>query len=228
MSVMFVVAKTADVVPGRGLVAAITLGYLSWPAASGYLRIFLSGNLLRNHVEVHHIVARRSLVALSAVERAWRRMLEFSNSPTGCCVALCAFYAEQSQVPVFSGVASSAVESLAGGTLVELTRNSNAQPRLKRLERSGAASVCSRRARKCSCADLGELHVVHRDRADVRTLMLDVTCSTFPDAGVECGGLTAEQPFGVRMAGRALRGRYSDGRLVARFASIGEVSVFRR
>ena len=123
---MLVVANAADVIPGRGLVAAITLVHLSWPAASGYLRIFLSGNLLRNHVEVHHVVARRSLVALSAVERAWRRMLEFSNSPTGCCVALCAVYAEQSQVPVFSGVASSAVEGLARGTLVELTRNSNA------------------------------------------------------------------------------------------------------
>jgi len=34
------------------LLAAITLVHLSWPAASGYLRIFLSGDLLRNHARM--------------------------------------------------------------------------------------------------------------------------------------------------------------------------------
>ena len=67
MLMMLVIANAADVIPGRGLMAAIALVHLRWPAASGYLRIFLSGDLLRNHVEVHHVVTRRSLVALRAV-----------------------------------------------------------------------------------------------------------------------------------------------------------------
>jgi hypothetical protein len=45
-SVVFVVPHAADVVPGRCLVAAIALGHLSSPAALGYLRIFLPGDLL--------------------------------------------------------------------------------------------------------------------------------------------------------------------------------------
>jgi hypothetical protein len=110
---MLVVANAADVIPGRGLMAAVTLVDLSWSAASGYLRIFLSGDLLRNHVEVHHVVTRRSLVALSAVERARGRMLEFSDSPARCCVTLGAVFAEQSQVPVFGQMASSTVKGLA-------------------------------------------------------------------------------------------------------------------
>ena len=64
---MLVVANAADVIPGRGLMAAIALVHLSRAAALGHLRIFLSGDLLRNHVEVHHVVARWSLVALRAV-----------------------------------------------------------------------------------------------------------------------------------------------------------------
>ena len=67
LSMVFVIAKAADVVPDGGLVAAIALGHASCSATSGYLRIFLSGDLLRNHVEVHHVVAPWSLVALRAV-----------------------------------------------------------------------------------------------------------------------------------------------------------------
>ena len=152
-------------------------------------------------------------------------MLESSNSPTGCRVALGAIVAEESDVPVFGQVAPSAVEGLARGTLVELTGDSNAQPRLQRLERGGATGIRSSRACECSCADLGELHVVHSDRADAGTPMLDVTCSTLPDARVECGRLAAEQSFIVRMAKRAFRGRHAEVRLVARYAPIGEVSV---
>ncbi len=38
-SMMFVPADTFDVVPGRSLVAAITLVHLHWPAAFGDLRV---------------------------------------------------------------------------------------------------------------------------------------------------------------------------------------------
>ena len=106
---MFVISNAADIVPGRGLVTAITLGYVGYSAASGYPLIFLPGDLLRDHVEVHHVMTSRSLVALSAVKRAWCRMLEFSDSPIGCRMALGAIFAEEPKMPVFGGVASRAV-----------------------------------------------------------------------------------------------------------------------
>lgn len=65
-SVVFVEADAFDVVPRSSLMAAITLVHLSWPATSAYLRIFLSGYLLRNHVEVHHVVTWRGLMTLAA------------------------------------------------------------------------------------------------------------------------------------------------------------------
>ena len=73
-SMMLVVPHSLDVIPGRGLVASIALVHLSRAAALGHLRIFLAHNLLRDHVEVHHIVTRRSLVALRAIKRARRGM----------------------------------------------------------------------------------------------------------------------------------------------------------
>ena len=205
--------------------AAIALVHLRWPTASGYLRVFLSSDFLRNHVEVHHVVTRRRLVALGAVERAWRRMLEFSNSPTGCCVALGALLAEQAHVLVFGQMTSGAVEGFARRTLVELAGDSNAQPRFHRLECGCAGGVMSRRARKCPRSDLGQFHVVHDNGRDVRTLVLDVTCCALPDAGVERGRLTAEQSFVVRMAVRALSVGNAGVRLVARLAALAQVSV---
>ena len=123
---MFVISNAADVIPRGGLVTAITLVHLGCPAACSYLRIFLSGDLFRNHVKVHHVVTRRSLVALSAVERAWGGMLEIGNSPCGSRVALGALRAEQPHMPIFGGVASDAVEGVARGALIQLTRDSNA------------------------------------------------------------------------------------------------------
>src|ERR1700675_2182237 len=136
-------------------------------------------------------------------------MLELGDCPFGHAVALCTVLAEQSQVPVFGGVASSAIEDFARGVRIKLTGNSNAQPRLQRLERGSAGVVRSRREHKCPCADLGELHVVHCDRADVRTLMLDVTCPALPDARVERGRLTTEKALVVRWTARAFGGGHA-------------------
>ena len=63
---MLVPADTFDVVPGRCLMTAITLVDLSRAAAFRHLRVFLFGDLLRDHFEVHHVVARRRLMALRA------------------------------------------------------------------------------------------------------------------------------------------------------------------
>ncbi len=78
---MFVPTDVFDVVPGRGLMAAITLIHLNGAAASGHLRIFLSGDLFRNHFKVHHVMARRRLMTLRARERCGRRMTEVGDSP---------------------------------------------------------------------------------------------------------------------------------------------------
>ena len=56
-SVVFVEADAFDVVPRGGLMAEETLIHF------GFLH---DGGLHRNHLEVHHIVARRRLMALRA------------------------------------------------------------------------------------------------------------------------------------------------------------------
>ena len=103
----------------------VTLGRLGRSTASGNPLIFLAGNLLRNHVDVHHIVTRRCLVALSAVQIAGSWMLKSGNPPIDGQVALGAVFAEETQVPVFGGVASIAVKSLTRGTLIKLSRDTN-------------------------------------------------------------------------------------------------------
>lgn len=55
---MFVPASSLDIVPARGLVALVTL------LDSG---VRFTRDLCRDHLEVHHVVARRCLVALVAV-----------------------------------------------------------------------------------------------------------------------------------------------------------------
>ena len=92
---MLVISDAPDVVPGCGLVAAKTLSYASRSAAAGHPLIFLARNFLRDHVEVHHVMARRRLVALCAVQVAGRGMLKSGNSPGGGRVALSTVLAEK-------------------------------------------------------------------------------------------------------------------------------------
>ena len=142
-------------------------------------------------------------------------MPELGDCPFGQAVALGAVFAEKCQVSVFSGVATNAVEGPARGAFVKLTGDSNTQPGPERFERCGTGVIGSRRVLKRPRADLGEFHVVHRNKVAVATLMLDVTCSTLPDGRVEGRRLTTKQSFVVRMAGRALRGCHADVRFVA-------------
>lgn len=65
----------------------------------------------RNHFEVHHVMARRSLVALGAVQGSGRGIAEFRNGPRDGAVALRAVLAEQSEVSVFVPVACGAVQN---------------------------------------------------------------------------------------------------------------------
>ena len=69
-----------------------------------------AGGRHRNHLEVHHVVARRSLMALGAVQGSGRGMAELRNGPCDGAVTLRAVLAEQSEVPVLGPVACGAIQ----------------------------------------------------------------------------------------------------------------------
>ena len=142
-------------------------------------------------------------MALSAFQIARWGMLEAGNSPTGCSVTLGTITAEEAQVPIFGGMASATVENFARRTFVELAGNSNPQPSFHRFDCGEASSVHRCRVSESSNANSGEFYVVHRDRPNIRDLMLDMTGGALPDTGVKSGRLAAEQLFGVGMTSDA-------------------------
>ena len=60
-----------DVIPRVGLMTAIALVDLNVSTTRVAWTIRFTGNRLVNHFKVHHVVARRRLVALRAIRRAW-------------------------------------------------------------------------------------------------------------------------------------------------------------
>jgi hypothetical protein len=83
--VVFVKADAFDVVPRGCLMAEEALIHLGLLHASG-------GH--GNHFEVHHVMARRGLVALGAVLGCGRGMAEFWNGPFCGSVTLRAILTE--------------------------------------------------------------------------------------------------------------------------------------
>ena len=69
---VFVPADAFDVVPRGGLVAEEALVHL---------RVLLSRHLHRDHLEVHHVMTRRSLMALGTRLRDGRRVAKFGDRP---------------------------------------------------------------------------------------------------------------------------------------------------
>ena len=98
---MFVKADSLDVVPRGRLMAEEALADL---------RVRLARDAHRNHFEVHHVMARRGLMALRAGLRDGRRVAEFRDRPLRRAVALRAVISEQSHVAIFRPVARCAVE----------------------------------------------------------------------------------------------------------------------
>ena len=88
---VFVESNAFDVVPRSGLMAEEALTDLGF---------FHFRHAHRNHLEVHHVVAGRGLMALGAGLRDGRRMAEFRDRPLRRGVALRAVAAEQSDVSV--------------------------------------------------------------------------------------------------------------------------------
>ena len=190
---MFVVANTADVIPRSRLVAEETLADL---------RIGLAANLLVDHLEVHHVVARRGLVALRAGLRRGRWVAEFGDCPLRRAVALRAVGAEEADVPVFGLVTRRAVEQ-----------------RLRALqmgrERWGIALLepgDERRTRRIVCgsgADLLQTNarqgdVIHLRRARDPALMFEMAHGTCADVGVKGARLALQDGLVVGVADNAV------------------------
>lgn len=74
------------------------------------IRVRLTGHLLRDHLEVHHVMAGRRLMALRAIERAGGRVAEFRNRPHRRRVTRGAVVTEQPKVAVVIPMACGAVE----------------------------------------------------------------------------------------------------------------------
>ena len=98
---MLVPSDALYVRPRRRLVAAKALSSVS---------VRLVRDALRDHFEVHHVVAGRSLVALRTVLRTWRRVLELRNRPRVGGVTISAAAPEKIEVPIVVAVTPGAIE----------------------------------------------------------------------------------------------------------------------
>ena len=107
---MLVKTNAPNVVPRSRLMADVALSNFNILAARVARIVCLTNDFLVHHFKVHHIMARRGLMALGAILRARRRMLKRGNRPLGCRVARSAVLTEQSEVLVFRRVAARAVE----------------------------------------------------------------------------------------------------------------------
>ena len=99
--VMLIEAHVPNVWPGCRQMAAIALADLG---------MRLSRHFRREHFEVLHVMARRGLMALSAISRPWCGMGKAGNVPAGCCVTVHAIVAEEREVGILIAVARAAVE----------------------------------------------------------------------------------------------------------------------
>ena len=98
---VLVIANAFDVVPGGRLVAQITLVDFG---------VRLTSDLGRDHLKMHHVMARRRLMALSAVLGCRRRMPKFRDRPFRRRVTLRTILAEELDVPILGGMASRAIQ----------------------------------------------------------------------------------------------------------------------
>lgn len=76
-----------------------------------YFRMLNTGDTLRDHVEVAHIMTRRCTVALRTVHGHWRRMPILRDVPGRCGVAGCAAGSEECAVRILIGVTGCTVKS---------------------------------------------------------------------------------------------------------------------
>ena len=188
--VVLVPPHAADVVPGGGLVAEEALVYL---------RVLLTGDLHRDHLEVHHVVARRRLMALGARLVGGRGVAKFGDGPFLGGMALGAVGPEEAVVAVFGLVATDAVEQ----------RFFAAELGLKRwavgLFEPGDHGIAGGIVRgggffETPQADAGEGGVIHLGGEADAALVFAVALDARSDVGVEGAGLALEERLVVCVA----------------------------
>ncbi len=139
-------ADTLDIVERVGLVATEALINP---------RPFFTADHLVHHFEVHHVMARRRLVALRAFGGFGAGVQIPADFPARCGVAACTITAEEPQVLVAGGVTGLAIE--------------------------GSVTPCR------PFGDALENLVIHPDRTERVTLMLDMAATAFLDVDMESG-----------------------------------------
>lgn len=79
------------------------------------LCVLLAGDTFVHHLEVHHVVAWRRLMALRAVLGSRRGVQEPCNSPTGGLMTVAAFPAEQIPMRLAVAVTACAIQPVLFG-----------------------------------------------------------------------------------------------------------------
>ena len=98
---VLVPTNSLDVVPRGRLVAQVALVDFG---------VRLTGDLGRDHLKMHHVMARRRLMALSAVLGGRRGVPKLRNRPLRRRMALGTILAEQFDVSILVGMAGRAIQ----------------------------------------------------------------------------------------------------------------------
>ena len=203
VSMMFVKADAFDVVPRSCLMAEEALVHLG---------LLHAGGRHRNHFEVHHVMARRGLVTLGAVQGSWRGMAEFGNGPCDRAVTLRAILPEQSAMPVLVPVASGAIQN-------RFLRRQAGAPRLGSSVAGflidPAQEVCGGQAVfsfgvgivfELPEADARQCRMIHRSQSFAKTTMFAVALAATAHVGMEGRRLALQERGVIRVADNATGG----------------------
>ena len=208
-SVMLVPAHALDIVPRSSLMAALTLAHFNRPTTPGNPRILLAGNPLRNHVEVHHVVAGRCLVTLRAIGRSRGRMPELRNGPLLRRMTARTVFSEQSRVRLLGRMAALAIQCAfeRADLGVSCRRRLSDRKFVEPLEqlRSLAHVACRRVQFQSHQSHTGQRDVVHAPQIGISALMLDVALGALLDLGMKRGRLALNECSVVGVASDALR-----------------------
>jgi len=194
---MFIPTGAFDVIPRGGLVALRTLVDS---------RVRLTSDASRNHLEVHHVVAGRRLVALGTVHRIGGRMSKFREGPSVGGMTLCAILAKQFEMAIVIGMAGPAVERCLCGCNTTMRRCPMFGPHEDFLTQDfifavGCVTV------QLTQTDLGQSLVVHVGRTVIDALVLQMTLCAATDTGVKRSWLPLQNRLVVGVANDAL-GRF--------------------
>ncbi len=216
--VMFIPTGAFDVIPRGGLVALRTLVDS---------RVWLASDASRNHLEVHHVVAGRRLVALGAVHRIGGRMSKFREGPLVCGMTLCAILTKQFEMAIVVGMAGPAVKRCLGDCNAMMRRSLMFGPHENFLTQDFIFAVgCV--AVQLPQPDLGQRFVVHVGRTIIDALVLQMTLCATTDASVKRSRLPLQNRLVVGVADDALRRFDATDRRMASGTIVFEVSVSRR